>query len=262
MERKRFLINDGPNNTQTPVSTLDLLLYKWKNKMKKTIKLIVLLSVAVILAACGSTPQPTVSLPSNTVKADQLNVGFVYIGPQEKATTHINGAACLLCYAVASGLTSSLDTHLENNIAEDELDGIRGLVRDKYSALYASVTDLTLPMEIKKLKKFKGGIGFAQRDFSALKEQLGVDVLVILDISEHGAFRSFSNYIPNGDPQGYVNGLLYAVDLQDNRYIQYQSLRTTVQPPGDWDEPPTFPGVTTSYFQAVEDLKKKLSNIM
>lgn len=230
--------------------------------MKNQIKTIMVLVFAVILAACGSTPQPTVSLLSNTNTKNELKIGFVYTGPEAKATTHIYGASCLLCYGVASSLTSKLDAHLEGNIGVDELDGIKELVKAKYREKYASVTDVTLPIAIDKLKKFKGELGFAQKDFTVLREKLGVDVLVVMNISEHGAFRSFSGYIPNGDPQGYVGGLLYSVDLSNNSYIQYQSLNMKVQPPGEWDEPHHFPSVTTSYYQAVENVKKLLSDTM
>ena len=66
--------------------------------------------------------------------------------------------------------------------------------------------------------------------------------------------------MPNGDPQGYIAGLLYAVDLNSNAYIQYLELDEKVQPEGEWDEPTTFPSVTTSYYQAVENIKNRIRN--
>ena len=214
----------------------------------------------ITLVGCGSTPQPTVQLTTNIFAKPDLKVGVVYTQPKDKATTHIYGAACLLCYGVASALTSSLDSHLASSVENSELDALKQLVLEGYQGRSENVELVTLSTPINKLKKFKGGLGFAAKDFRPLKKSLGVDVIVVLDISSHGAYRSFSNYIPTSDPQGYVQGLLYAVDLSNNAYIQYMAINERVQPAGDWDEPPTFPTVTTSYYQALENAKDKIKN--
>ncbi len=216
--------------------------------------------LAILLSACGSTPQPTVTLNTNLFAKDGLKVGIAYAPPKGKATTHIYGANCLLCYRVASALTSSLDTHLEANIMTDELTKIKNIVLAEYSQRSKNVELVSLPTSIDKLKKFKGELGFAKKDFRVLKEKLGIDLLVVLDVYNHGAYRSFSNYIPNGDPQGYIAGSLYSVDLDTNAYVQYLRIDEKVQPSGDWDEPSTFPSVTTSYYQAIENGKQKIKD--
>ncbi|MCW8093156.1 hypothetical protein [Alteromonas sp. ASW11-130] len=214
--------------------------------------------LALVLGACGSTPQPTVNLTSNTLADENIKLGYVYVGPKEKATTHIFGAGCLLCYGVASALTSTLDGHLEGTVDGSEMNNIRDLVFAEYQKHNQNIDVVTLSKPIAKLPKFKGELGFAKKDFRSLKETLGVDVLVVLQMDRHGAYRSFSNYIPNGDPQGHVSGMLYTVDLNTNAYLQYLTFDEKVQPDGEWDEPPTFPNLTTSYYQAVENTKAKL----
>lgn len=226
----------------------------------KTIKSTLVLAFALVLTACGSTPQPTVELQSNQVGTDK-KVAFVYVAPEDStATTHIYGAGCLLCYGVASALTSSLDTHLESTIDDTELNALKDLVIQEYRQYNSDMQVVTLSTPIDKLKKFKGELGFAEKDFRPLKDSLNADVLVVFELYEHGAFRSFSNYIPNGDPQGYVRGKLYTVDLTTNAYVQYLLIDQKVQPEGEWDEPPTFPGVTNAYYQAIENVKQKLAN--
>ena len=219
-------------------------------------------SLALVLAACGSTPQPNVTLNTNLFGKQDLRIGIAYIPPKENATTHIFGAGCLLCYGVASALTSTLDNHLESTITTDELTKMKDLVLSEYSLRSKNVEFVTLPTPIKKLSKFKGEVGFAKKDFRALKEKLHIDLLVVLQLSRHGTFRSFSNYIPNGDPQGHVFGLLYSVDLNTNAYVQYLDIDEKVQPIGQWDEPPTFPSVTTSYYQAIENTKQKIKSAL
>lgn len=226
----------------------------------KTIKSALIVTLALVLTACGSTPQPTVQLQSNQVGTDK-KVAFVYVEPEDTAaTTHIYGAGCLLCYGVASALTSSLDKHLEGTIDATELNALKDLVIQEYRQYNSDMQVVTLNTPINKLKKFKGELGFAEKDFRPLKDTLNADVLVVFELYEHGAYRSFSEYIPNGDPQGYVSGKLYTVDLSTNAYIQYLVIDQKVQPEGLWDEPPTFPGVTNAYYQAIENAKQKLAD--
>lgn len=226
----------------------------------RSIKITIVTVLTLLLAACGSTPQPTVALQSNNVGADK-KVVFAYVGPEDaNGTTHIYGASCLLCYGVAAGLTSSLDTHLETTVDASELEAIRDLVISEYRQHNNDISVVTLDTKVSKLKKFKGDLGFAPKDFRPFADKFDADVLVLLELTEHGAYRSFSGYIPNGDPQGYVRGLLSTIDLKTNAYIQYLVIDEKVQPDGEWDEPPTFPNVTNAYYQAIENVKQKLAD--
>ncbi len=223
------------------------------------LKLFFISGLALLLSACGSTPHGFIPLVKNVVQEDGKSIGFAYISPKANATTNIYGANCLLCYGVASALTSALDTHLKNTISADELLVLKTAVIDKYKSLDVDLIETNLSSPINKMKKFKGDIGFAKRDFRVLKDTLGLDMLVVLDIREHGAYRSFSSYIPNGDPQGYVAGLVYTVDLNTNAYVQYMRFNELVQPQGEWDEPDDFPSVTTAYYQALENVKSHIT---
>ena len=145
----------------------------WNIIMKNSIKSLLVIGFGIVLSACGSTPQSTVNLPTLTTGPDDtLKVALVYNKPEDKATTHIFGANCLLCYGVASALTSTLDKHLESRIDTSELDSIADLIVEKYQSRYASVERVEMTTkEIDKLEKFKGGLGFAIRDFRGLKEK-------------------------------------------------------------------------------------------
>lgn len=223
-------------------------------------KLIFILLISFVLTACGSTPQPTVTFDKSAFSNSPKTFGIVYEMPKEEATTHIYGAGCLLCYGVASALTSKLDKHLEGNIDSKELNTIKNLVNEVYKNQGTELKEVSLDKEITKLKKFKGELGFAKKDFRPYKDKLGVDALIVVQFNRHGAYRGFNNYIPTTDPQGYVAVDLYTVDLVDNSYLQYLSIEEKVQPESAWDEPPKFPSVTTSYFQAVENVKERIRN--
>ena len=214
--------------------------------------------LAVLLAGCGATPQPKIDLSDAFVNNTEQKVG-VYI-EYDKATTHIYGASCLLCYGVAAAANSSLTSHLEE-VPTDDVAKFGQLVVDKLSAQGKQAKIVNLPKKISKLSKFKGELGYPKRDFRNLKKNLDVDTLIVIEIQEHGAHRFYNAYVPTSDPIGSVTGYVYTVDLETNKYLQYERLNYRVNVPGEWDEPPSFPGVTESYFEAVEKAKEHIQVI-
>lgn len=218
------------------------------------------LILACLVTGCASAPrQPTITTNAQIFSNPSLRTGFVYVAPKKEATTHIMGASCLLCYAVAASLTGSLDSHLKRAIKQEELHNIKDLVWSIYAEKTNKLKEVTLPTSITQLEKFKSELGSPEKDFRPLKEQLEVDVLIVVSIGAHGAYRSFTNYLPTSDPMGYVSGTVYAVDLSNNAYISYLELNEMVQPQGQWDEAPNYPNVTNAYYQAVENAKHKIS---
>ncbi len=226
------------------------------------LKRLAVVAIVLVLTACGITPQPMIKLDTNILSKQDLKVGVIVSMPEDKATTHIFGASCLLCYGVASGLTSSLDKHLESSITTDELENIKQLILDGYENRNVEIKEITLSKEAKKLKKFKtkAKTGFASRNYKPIKKLHDVDLVVVLELYAHGAYRSFSQYIPNGDPMGYLSGKLFTIDLNSNAYVQYLEIDEKVQPEGEWDDPNGFPSVTTAYYQAIENAKKKVKD--
>lgn len=228
----------------------------------KHIQLWIIVPLVLLLSACSSTPQGFVPLIQNVIQEDEQKIGFVYIPPKNQATTTIHGAYCLLCYGVASALTSSLDTHLKRAITPDELLVLKQAVINKYKSIGVNLIETNLPLPINKMKKFKNKNGFAKRDFRPLKEKLGLDILVILEIYKHGAYRSFNSYLPKGDPQGYVSGSIYTINLNSNAYVQYMNFNELVQPQGQWDEPDDFPSVTQAYYQALINVEHHITQLL
>ena len=215
-----------------------------------------LMLAVLFIAACGSTAQPLVPLQTNVINKDSSKIGVYYELPDEEATTHIFGAECFLCHSKASSMTSALSSHLENSIDEEELEDIKETVFIEFKDLSDDVTYVELSRPMEKLPKFKGGSGYALRDFRFLKEQLEIDYLVVVDLNAHGAYHSFNKDTPNGDPQGYISGVIFTVDLDNNAFVQYREINEKVQPKGDWDQPANFPSVTAAYYQAASNVRK------
>lgn len=228
--------------------------------LKTKIRSLFAVSLIALLSACARPPQPAVELTTNAFANKDVKIGYIYSGPSSKATTHIVGANCLLCYGVASAMTASLDEYLAGNITNTDLEKLSQEVKAEFAKLSPNIQEVSFPTPLEEFKDFDKGVGYAHKDLRDLKQALGVDILVVFKIHGHGAYRSFAEYFPTSDPLGFVSANLYTIDLKTNAYIQYLDIVEKVQPQGDWDEPDFYPNFTTSYYQALENTKQIITD--
>jgi hypothetical protein len=215
--------------------------------MKKSLLLLAILT----LAGCGSTPQPLLSYDKNHF-SDNKDVVGVYYTERPEVDTHLFGANCLLCYAVASAANSGLTKHVQTLTSQD-LSALGDDVVKIIGNSNVDVKKISTLINFAKLAKFKTKeLNFAKKDHRSLKETLGIDKLIVISLTTIGAHRSYSSYVPNGGPSGSVSGLVYSVDLTTNKFELYQQINNHVPVQGEWDEPPTYPGLTNSYYQALD----------
>ena len=217
----------------------------------------VLLVVTALLAGCAGTPQAPLSLNSNFYADKSKTIG-VYMDPLPKPNTLFAGAGCLLCMAVVETANASLTTQTKT-FSTDELAALQTMVVDSIKKKGGNVVIIDSKVQLDKLKSFSGkGVNLAKDDYRPLKASLGVDKLVVIDLNAVGVYRPYAEYVPTGAPTGYVAGLLYTVDLNTNEYDLYEPIDFKVGVQGQWDEAPKFPGVTSAYYQAVEQTKDKV----
>jgi hypothetical protein len=213
---------------------------------------------AFTLAGCGAKLQLPIQINQNVLTNQQNKIGVIMTAVPAPET-HIYGAGCLLCYGVASGLTSKLDKHLKT-LATDDIASLKKEVFDALKLKGLQPILIDAPLDLDKLKKFKGkGENLAKYDFSKYKSN-DIDMLLVIEVTEVGGYRTFSSYIPTSDPQGYVNATSYLVDLNTNTYLWYNPAKTYVSVEMEWDEPPTFPGMTKAFYQAIQESKQKVLN--
>lgn len=223
----------------------------------KKIALAALIISSSMFVGCAVTPQSPVALSENFYSNKETLVG-VYMDELPETKTHIVGAGCLLCIATAAAANSKLTTHL-NTLGTDELADLDENLVEVISEKGVKASLIMTPINFDKLGKFKSDEpNVAKKDFTPLKEELGVDKLIVIDLNAAGAYRPYSSYVPTGDPVGTVMGLAYTIDLNTNQYELYENIDIKVSAEGEWKEPPTFPGVTNAYYEAVELTKDKV----
>ena len=214
--------------------------------------ILVSLAFALALGGCATVSQAPVAFSphATTVEGKPGRIGIAMTA-MPKVGTELPGANCLLCLAAASLANSSLSNYSKTLPYED----LGRLKEDAAELLRGKGLDVVVipeALNIAALPKNKTKAPNATpRDFSSLKVKYGIDELLVFQVDSVGFVRPYAAYVPTGEPKGTVSGLGYMVDLGSNRYDWYQPVSVAKSADGKWDEPPSFPGLTNAYFQAV-----------
>lgn len=213
----------------------------------------VALCAAAILTGCVTMQQNPVPFGMASAAADQKPVRIgVAMTALPKVDTQLPGASCLLCIATAAAANSSL-TNYAHTLPFDDVSKLKNDVAELLRKKGFDVVVVPEPLVLKTIPNASGKTPNApKKNFASLKSKLGVDKLLVIDISSLGFIRTYSAYIPTSDPLGTLAGTGYIVDLTSNTYDWYLPVNVTKSADGQWKEPPKYPGLTNAYFQAVE----------
>ncbi len=212
---------------------------------------ILLASCAVFLTGCATAPQSAVALSSTAFAAKTTRVG-VSMTALPKADTSFPGAACLLCLAAASMANSTLTAHTQT-LPTDDLSKVKAELAERIRKQGLDVVLIDDVIKFDDLPSSGANApNFASKSFAGLQQKYKLDKLVVIDIAQLGISRSYAQYFPTGEPQGFVRGSAYLVNLKDNAYEWYLPISQLKSASGKWDEPTTFPSLSNAYFQAIE----------
>lgn len=224
--------------------------------------LLFVLGFSIFFVGCSSSPKQTnLSIPKQFYKEGGEKIGLEFNIP-DIPKLHIYGASCLLCYAAASAANSSLSSYAKK-IDISEVGSFKDTITKQIEGNGKSVILVDEVSDISDLPKLKPKqLGVAEHDHRALKEKLKVDYLLVFQIDQIGFYRPYTNYIPTGNPVGYIAGLIYMVDLESNEYKMYEKIDYKIPAKGEWKEPPNYPGLTNSVYEAIEQFKERSISIL
>lgn len=219
---------------------------------KKLFALVMILG----LVACASVPQQQpVELPADYFKQSPGRIGVVMSVPAPD--TAFPGAGCLLCYATASAMNSSLTTAVKAWPVED----VQALKNEMVTLLRArgvQAIALEQPLMLNTLPDRQAELGFARKSFATLAKSASVDRLLVINVQALGAWRNYASYIPTGAPQAVFKGEAYLVDAGTDRLEWFDKFDLALAAEGEWDEAPKFPGLSNAYFQVLERGKDQI----
>ncbi len=212
---------------------------------------LILAAASILLAGCASKPQLPVSLNKDAVGTQAGRIGVI-MTKLPKLDTQTPGADCLLCLATASMMNASLTSHARTLPYED-LPSLKQEMAELLRMKGSKVVVLEDALDAEALPNREGEApNLARKDFSSLQQKYNVDRLLVVDITGLGFVRTYSAYIPTSDPKAMLKGTGFMVDLKTNTYDWYQPVSVTRSADQQWDEPPTYPGLTNAYFQTLE----------
>lgn len=207
--------------------------------------------LVLFVSGCATTQQKQLNLSEENTSYKNVRIGVV-MTQLPKVEMQYPGAGCLLCLAAASVTNSSLSKYTES-LPREEVLGIKNDVAGKLRAKGADVIVIDEDLTLKSLPDWTSkGEGVAPKNFSSIQQKYKLDKLLVIDISVLGISRNYSGYIPTSDPKGLLIGKGYIVNLSSNTYDWYQPIEQSKSSEGNWDEPPSYPGLTNAYFQAIE----------
>lgn len=217
----------------------------------RAIRVILGATLVIFLSGCVTPPQQFVQLDPKILvaKTGAMGVAMTVLPPVD---TYFPGAGCLLCMAAASATNSTLTTHAQT-LPRDDLSKIKNNVADLLRNKGVIVKVIEEDINMESLADVNNpGKDVARKDFSPLRKKYDIDKLMVIDIRELGFIRTYSAYFPTSEPKGYLRGAGYIVNLSNNTYDWYLPVLITRSPGTSWDEPPKFPALTNTYFQALE----------
>lgn len=217
---------------------------------------LILVSV-FLLSGCSNLPtQENVQIDPELWKSKQ-KIG-IYVSPTPKITTGFPGAGCLLCYGVASlahtALTKQVETFQAKQLA-DTKENLIALIKAK-GAEVVIINALVSKMPKAKVQPNPN----IKKDYSIYKTQYDVDQLLVVSFSTVGVLRNYSGYVPVDTPKVVISGQYYMIDTKANNYSLFNPLNITKAAEGEWDKPPTFPGITNAFYQAEEAASDQLKS--
>ena len=220
-------------------------------------KLFFTLILLLFLSGCSTMNQHPVALDTELLNNSQARIGVV-VSTLPDTNTVFPGASCLLCLAAASAFNSELSA-FSKTLSTDELGALKGDIANLFKTQDIDTLVVEEFVEISELPKTKKlGEGFSKRDFSSYAERHQLDRLIVVDIHSAGIVRAYTSYVPAGPPNARVSGKVYMVDLTTHKYDWYLPIDMNLSAEGEWDEPPTYPGLTNAYYQLIEDLRDQI----
>jgi uncharacterized protein YcfL len=221
----------------------------------------ILFACLLVLSGCSSLP------PQSKIAADQglwtskQKVG-IYVGSVPKITTSFPGAGCLLCLASASLANSSLTKQVETYKAS-QLQKTKENLIAKLKTKDIEVIEVDSLVKESAMKKHPAPPNkHITKDYSIYKTRNNVDQILVVNFSFVGVTRSYSSYIPNGAPLASISAEVYMIDTKTNNYTIFDPINITRGAEGEWDKPPTFPGITNAFYQAEEAAVDQLADTL
>lgn len=224
-----------------------------KTFLKLSASMLLLLS----LTGCGITPQ-NVSLQKGFWNTPHQSVVVARAVPPEPRFFEDNPNAGILEY----GAVQLIQHEFRDYLHHIDMSWYPNLQRRFVSRINANHVHADLynqPIADRKLGIFmKNRREYAAVDYRPLKGHVGGDKLLIIKVDNIGAVRKYASVIPVGSPKAVVALSGRLIDLNTNRILWRRFAQSTIEVPGYWKQPKTYPNFNKAMQIAIKSSEEQL----
>jgi hypothetical protein len=219
---------------------------------RKIIKIIAPLAIIFSVQGCISVQQPVpMDFSKWEAQDSKAKKIAILINPLPEPNTHKIGAQGLLDIAINNSNAAELTAHLKT-LDITEFLAIKNQLGEKVSQNGAEPILLASDYSLPKLPEFEKEGNYTKVDYQSLKETLGADQLILINVSRVGTIRSYYGFIPTTAPQGVFTGTAQLIDLSSNQIYWHHPVNVQKPAAQEWNEAPTYPGLTNAMYQALD----------
>lgn len=205
---------------------------------------VMLLSLVLLSLLSGCVTSPLVQMKQEFWTQTDRSVG-VAVAKLPEATAQKVGQQGLLDMAINEAMADELSKYLKT-LDLSSYGKVSGETAMRMQAKGLKVREVGKTIDVAALNDFSSEDSsrvFANKDFRPLRQELGVDRLVLLTVTAAGTQRPYYGFIPTGKPIALMSTRGEIIDLTTNE-ILWRQLSTNTTPIDDpWDQPPNYPNV-------------------
>ncbi len=221
-------------------------------------KHLVIIYILLVLGGCAMTQEPIALSPE--FKTDTNHVIGIAVAKLPEGNTHETGGMGLVDIVIVNEVMSPLTDHLKT-LDFTELYEIKDMMDEKLKESQKKTVVINEPLDLEQFSESTKKDGFADRDFTSLKEQYDIDTLLLVTVKQVGTTRDYYGFLPLTDPQTYINSFGQIINLSDNSLIWHHNEEIIQPVTGDWDEQETgYPNITNGVYQALDLNKTNIVN--
>jgi hypothetical protein len=210
-----------------------------------------------LLSACAVNQ--TVPVKEDFWAHSDRTIGIA-IAKLPEAQAHKVGQQGLLDIVINEGMAEQISNYLKK-VDLSVYGKASGEFAKRLSARGFKVTEINKTIDAAALADFSTedkSRAYATKDYRPLKNELGVDRLVMLTVVAAGTQRSYYGFIPTSAPIAMLNAQGQIVDLTTNEVLWRQTTINTVGIDDPWDQPPNYPNVEVAVQKVLVAARKSM----
>ncbi|MHB1222263.1 MAG: putative periplasmic lipoprotein [Gammaproteobacteria bacterium] len=192
----------------------------------------------------GCAAEKNIQLSDAFWQQKQNKIAVAGVKPAKPGVIKV-GSQGLLDMAINSAMTHKLDTHLS---------------KTDLSWYYSLPNDMASKLKQRHVAVIVAGSGMEvdEKRTAIIATEHHVNDVLVMRLQAVGVIRRYSGFIPIGAPEAYcvLKGELIDSTTKEVKWRHLAEVKLPVN--GEWDQPPTFPNVTSTVREAITASRQEI----